>query len=199
MDPIIDRVASTAPHRGHRIAFARLDGTRTLDLADLHAAAGRLAAVLAAQGLGPGDRVGILAANSLEWVLLDLAALRLKAVTAGFEPGKFEPDEALVAKYGLAMLFTDRPYVAESAAIHPIAEVTGLAEVKISGAPPTASYQPGDVTTVKFTSGSTGEPKGLAATVGSIDSSINAVQEIFGHSAEDDLFIFLPLSLLQQR
>lgn len=199
MDPIINHVASTAPRRGHRIAFARLDGTRTLDLADLHAAAGRLAAVLASQGLRPGDRLGILAANSLEWVLLDLAALRLKAVTAGFEPGKFEPDDALVAKYGLAMLFTDRPFVPDGAAIHPIAGVAALAEVKSPGAPPTASYEPGDITTVKFTSGSTGEPKGLAATAGSIDSSVSAVQEMFEHTAEDDLFIFLPLSLLQQR
>jgi long-subunit acyl-CoA synthetase (AMP-forming) len=60
-------------------------------------------------------------------------------------------------------------------------------------------YEPGDVTTIKFTSGSTGEPKGLAATVGSIDSSINAVQGMFAHGAADNLFLFLPLSLLQQR
>src|SRR5581483_294707 len=49
------------------------------------------------------------------------------------------------------------------------------------------------------TSGSTGEPKGLAATAGSIDGSINAVQEMFEHTAADNLFVFLPLSLLQQR
>jgi long-subunit acyl-CoA synthetase (AMP-forming) len=60
-------------------------------------------------------------------------------------------------------------------------------------------YDRSDVTTIKFTSGSTGEPKGLAATAGSIDASINAVQEMFGHTAGDNLFLFLPLSLLQQR
>ena len=56
--------------------------------------------------------------------------------------------------------------------------------------------------TLKFTSGSSGQPKGLAATVGSVDSSISAVQAWFGHGQSatgDDLFVFLPLSLLQQR
>ncbi len=60
------------------------------------------------------------------------------------------------------------------------------------------------MTTIKFTSGSTGTPKGLATTVGSIDASISAVQQLFEHGAEhhanpDNIFIFLPLSLLQQR
>jgi long-chain acyl-CoA synthetase len=64
---------------------------------------------------------------------------------------------------------------------------------------PVPRYGPRDVTTIKFTSGSTGEPKGLAATAGSIDASINAVQDMFEHTAGDNLFLFLPLSLLQQR
>jgi long-subunit acyl-CoA synthetase (AMP-forming) len=61
------------------------------------------------------------------------------------------------------------------------------------------AYGPQDFTTIKFTSGSTGEPKGLAATVGSIDSSLSAVQALFSHMATDNILVFLPLSLLQQR
>ncbi len=55
------------------------------------------------------------------------------------------------------------------------------------------------MTTIKFTSGSTGIPKGLGATAGSIDASISAVQQLFEHRDGDNLFVFLPLSLLQQR
>src|SRR6185312_6222801 len=40
---------------------------------------------------------------------------------------------------------------------------------------------------------------GLATTVGSIDSSISAVQQMFRHADGDNVFCFLPLSLLQQR
>jgi long-subunit acyl-CoA synthetase (AMP-forming) len=52
---------------------------------------------------------------------------------------------------------------------------------------------------LKFTSGSSGEPKGLAASVGSVDCSVSAIQQLFRHGPDDDLFLFLPLSLLQQR
>jgi long-subunit acyl-CoA synthetase (AMP-forming) len=64
---------------------------------------------------------------------------------------------------------------------------------------PSVAYAVEDVTTLKFTSGSTGQPKGLGATAGSVDSSLRAVQHMFAHGAGDDVFVFLPLSLLQQR
>ncbi|MEZ0112506.1 long-chain acyl-CoA synthetase [Catenulispora sp. EB89] len=201
IDPVINHAAGGVVARGHQISFVRLGSAQSMDLAELHEAAGRLAGGLAALGLGPGDRLGILAANSLEWVLLDLAALRLKAVTAGFEPGKFEL-EALPAKYGLKMLFTDRPFEGDAqGVIRSVGEVAALAAEPAVAAPviPAPGFTPDEPTTIKFTSGSSGEPKGLAATAGSIDSSVSAVQELFQHGEDDNLFVFLPLSLLQQR
>ncbi|HXP21345.1 MAG TPA: AMP-binding protein [Streptosporangiaceae bacterium] len=201
---VINRIVAAPPPGGHRISFVRLDGTRDTALTELYADAGRLALGLRELGIGRGMRIGILASNCLEWVLLDLAALRLGAVTAGFEPGKFDPDPALLARYRLAVLFTDRgqehPRQPDGLGIRPIGDVASL----IPGADPAGSlpavrYEPEDITTIKFTSGSTGEPKGLAATVASIDGSISAVQEMFGHGDGDNLFVFLPLSLLQQR
>jgi long-subunit acyl-CoA synthetase (AMP-forming) len=196
---VINQIVATPPRDGHRISFLRLDGSGEMALTDLHAAARRLARGLRSLGLRPRQRIGILASNSLEWVLLDLAALHLGAVTAGFEPGKFDPDAALARQYRLAVLFTDREPPADPR-IRPIRDVaTLIAEAPAAAPLPPVSYEPGDVTTIKFTSGSTGEPKGLAATAGSIDGSINAVQEMFEHGAGDNLFVFLPLSLLQQR
>jgi len=210
---IINRIASAAPEPGHAITFVRLDGAQTVSLTDLHQQAGRLARGLHAAGLGRGDRIGILAANRLEWVLLDLAALRLGAVTAGFEPGKFGPDPALLDRYALSVLFTDGPGSASPEGqppgppgsgrgprIRPVTDVHDL----IGGADPAADlpgapYGPEDPTTIKFTSGSTGQPKGIAATAASIDASIGAVQDLFEHGDQDNLLVFLPLSLLQQR
>ncbi|MFF4324329.1 AMP-binding protein [Streptomyces sp. NPDC001568] len=217
----IRRIVGGPPAAG-RISVARLDGTRTIELRELYERSGRLAHHLRdAHGIGPGDRIGILAANSLEWVLLDLAALRLGAQTAGLEPGKFTPSAELMDRYGLRLLYTDRAAPAGPAEpsadrpAQPSAEqpapwppgvlgtdpILGLTEP--DGAPdrplPPVHWGFRDVTTIKFTSGSTGVPKGLGATAGSIDSSLTAVQEIFAHGPGDDLFVFLPLSLLQQR
>ncbi|MFG3510572.1 AMP-binding protein [Streptomyces sp. NPDC047821] len=198
---LLDRVAGSPP-LGGRITVARLLGSESLPLADLYERAGRVARWLRGRGIGPGDRIGILAANCLEWVVLDLAALRLKVETAGFEPGKFEPTAELTERYGITLLFTDR---ADAPGTVPMEEVRAVSE---GGRPDTAdgsaplppvTWGPRDVTTIKFTSGSTGEPKGLGATAGSINSSLAAVQEIFAHKPDDDLFVFLPLSLLQQR
>ncbi|MGW1616087.1 AMP-binding protein [Streptomyces sp. NPDC002285] len=194
----LGRLVSAAPAAG-RITLAGLQGTRTLELAELYRRSGRVARWLLSRGVRAGDRIGILAANGPEWVLLDLAALRLKVETAGLEPGKFIPNGALLARYGLTLLFTHRPSDAPGAV--PLTEVADAAERADLDGPdlPPAVWGPRDVTTVKFTSGSTGEPKGLGATAGSVDSSLRAVQEIFEHGPGDDLFVFLPLSLLQQR
>ncbi|MGO4458421.1 AMP-binding protein [Streptomyces sp. M-16] len=195
----IRRIVSRPPDGGH-ISVARLDGTRTIPLRELHDRSGRLAHHLRdTYGIGPGDRIGILAANSLEWVLLDLAALRLGAQTAGLEPGKFTPSTALMDRYGLHLLCTDQPTdvpdTLTTDGIWRLTEPTGSADAPL----PPVTWGARDVTTIKFTSGSTGVPKGLGATAGSIDSALTAVQEIFEHTPDDHLFVFLPLSLLQQR
>lgn len=188
-ESVINRIVAGPPAAGHTLTVATLAGVATVPLTEVYARAERLAVALAATGIRRGDRIGILAANRIEWVLLDLAALRLGAVTAGFEPAKFAADRDLVKRYSLTAMFTE-----------PLAEVADLiAGTDPAATPPRIEYGPRDVTTIKFTSGSTGQPKGLAATVGSIDSSINAVQQMMRHEARDNVFVFLPLSLLQQR
>lgn len=192
-DSVLNRIIAEPPPAGHRIRFSRFGGSETVELVQLHELAGRLAARLAGAGVRRGDRIGVVAANSLAWVLLDLAALRLGAVVAGFEPGRFD-ERRLAGDYGLKLLFSDR----DTPGATPIAVVREWAQSS-APIPAPVRYGPEDVTTLKFTSGSTGVPKGLGATVGSIDGSLRAVQEMFAHGPGDNLFVFLPLSLLQQR
>ncbi|MFE0423190.1 AMP-binding protein [Streptomyces sp. NPDC058953] len=196
----LGRILAGPPSEGGRIAVASLLGTKTIPLTELYRGAGQVARWLWDEhGVRPGDRIGILAANGLPWVLLDLAALRLGARTAGFEPGKFAPGAELIRKYDLTLLATDRTEAAGLPGVLTTDEIAAVAERPGDAELPPVEWGPKDVTTVKFTSGSTGEPKGLGATAGSIDSSLRAVQQIFGHGPGDDLFVFLPLSLLQQR
>jgi long-chain acyl-CoA synthetase len=205
---VVNAVAATGGKSDdHRIAYYRKGRQEALSLARLDALAAVLAGRLRRAGFERGDRIGVLARNGIEWVLLDLAAIKAGLVTAGFEFGRFREPAALAGKYRLKGMFSDvgtgplpvadlRPFVEE--VLDP--DAGGLA-VGPGGGPEEepVRYGPKDCTTIKFTSGSTGEPKGLAATVGSIDASLAAVQDLFGHGPGDDILVFLPLSLLQQR
>lgn len=47
---------------------------------------GRLAHALMAKGVEPGDRVGILAPNRYEWILLQFAVVRIGGILVGLDP-----------------------------------------------------------------------------------------------------------------
>ncbi|MGP2862792.1 AMP-binding protein [Serratia bockelmannii] len=195
---IINEIVNTPPEHGGNLFIATLGEQKTLPLSELYLMAGRVANGLLALGVTAGDTIGILSDNRLEWVLLDLAALRLKVRTAGFDPGKFTATPSLVSDYRLKFLFTDKKTDAVGEEIRDITSIHAFL-ADLPATLPTVTYAPDDTTTVKFTSGSTGIPKGLAATIGSIDASLRGVQRIFAHGPGDSLFVFLPLSLLQQR
>jgi long-chain acyl-CoA synthetase len=195
---VINTVAGTCGNSRNRIT-AYQGGRKivyTLDVLDQLAAG--LAGHWRSIGLQPGDRVGVLAKNSIEWVLIDLAAIKSGIVTAGFEAGRFQPTAELLERYGLRLLYSDtgssdHPRILESRRVTELAATASLA------APADIRYGRRDTITLKFTSGSTGEPKGLGASAGSIDASLAAVQGMFEHGAGDNVLVFLPLSLLQQR
>ncbi|WP_034274086.1 AMP-binding protein [Haloechinothrix halophila] len=198
MESVINHIVADVPRHEGELTVAGIGGTRTVPLATIYQQARSVANGLRDQGIRPGDRVGILAGNSLEWALLDLAGLLLKVQTAGFEPDKFAPAADLLDRYDLTVLYADKvPSDERDPRIRPLSDVGDFADTAASLEP--VHYRPDETTTVKFTSGSTGVPKGLEATVGSIDSSLNAVQEIFQHDRGDNLLVFLPLALLQQR
>ncbi|WP_426368077.1 AMP-binding protein [Streptomyces sp. E-08] len=192
----------------HRLHYRDGDEVRSLSLAEFDAAALRVAARLHTLGIRPRDRVGIMAPNRIEWVLLDLAVLKLGAVTAGIEPDRYEP-AAVLAEFGLALLFTGDPLPGDSdpdsGAVRGIAQVrewafgSSGATSGSSGPPPHPGYDPADICAVKQTSGSTGPPKGIEVTVASVNQSLAAVQEMFAHGDGDNLLVFLPVRFLQQR
>jgi long-chain acyl-CoA synthetase len=181
----------------HRIHFRDASGRWSLTLAELDAQAVAVARHLQRLGVGAGDRVGIMAPNRIEWVLLDLAVMKLGAVTAGFEHGRFDAAR-LISEYGLKLLFTTPGDGARVVDINVVA--TWSADDTTREGPPLHSgFDRADIVAIKFTSGSTGLPKGLEATVASVNASLAAVQQMFGHGDGDNLLVFLRLALLQQR
>jgi long-chain acyl-CoA synthetase len=199
-DVVSALATSVCQDTAHRIHY-RADGrVRSMPLAELHRRAVRVAHRLHELGVRARDRVGVMAQNRIEWVLLDLAAIRIGAVTAGIEPGRYPPEQ-VAAEFGLSLLFCeDGPF---GDRVRDIAEAGRWAEQAEDGGvealPPGQPYDPADIFAIKQTSGSTGVPKGIEATAASVNASLGAVQEMFAHGDGDNLLVFLPVRFLQQR
>lgn len=197
---VVNTIALTAcSDRRHRIYFTVGDGIRSLTLADLDRGAVKVACHLRTLGVRSRDRIGIMSRNRIEWVLLDIAALKLGAVIAGIEPGRYEP-EKIVSDFGLCLLFTEE--TREQGKVHDISVIQSWADdpyADPAALPAGDGYDPADICAIKQTSGSTGVPKGIEATTASVNWSLAAVQQMFDHRDGDNLLVFLPVRYLQQR
>src|SRR5690606_28547358 len=141
---------------------ALFDSETTVAHGELLAHVERAAADLAARGVGPGDRVGLCAANSWRHVVAYLAILRAGAVWTPPNPpngpglnGDFQ------RRARLTLVLHDAGSVeALGVAARPLpleAWLDGLPDA----APPAIVDDPAAPFALKFTGGSTGVPKGV--------------------------------------
>ncbi|WP_406070635.1 class I adenylate-forming enzyme family protein [Micromonospora sp. NBC_01638] len=194
-------------------AFAELDHPVThAEFAEL---AGRGAAVLAAQGVGPGDRIAVWAENSLAWLTLFAAAAWRGAALVTLHPGLTGAELAeAVARSRPRRLFVaerirDRAAPAEAAAalaglpqapdgIHTLTDDGGRAA--LAGLPGWADAAPepiGDadaVLNIQFTSGSTGPAKMVALSARNLVRNAQWTARSAGLRAADTIASPLPLS-----
>src|SRR5262245_45880106 len=78
--PYYDWIAHHAGRRPAKLAIDDLQTGRKFTYRDLHARTDRLAAALAAKGIGKGDRIALLAPNCAEYFELQFACARLGAI-----------------------------------------------------------------------------------------------------------------------
>ena len=148
-------------------------GTTRLSFAAHLGEVGSVAEALREQyGVGPGDRVAILAANCAEWVITYWAAVSLGAIAVGLN-GWWSGDEIA---YGVAdcepkALVADARRLARvdrAALAVPVVEIESEFEALRSHAPgaplSTAPIEEDNPATILYTSGTTGRPKGAVLT-----------------------------------
>lgn len=164
-------------------AAALRDDRAVYDFAGLADAAFRASAALADRGVRPGDRIGIWAPNSSEWVVAALGAACAGAVLVPLNTrAKGEEAAQLLARAGCRMLLTSRGFLgtdypamirSSGVALDDLREVvllrgeaTGgeIAWAELLEAVGTRHHvvdvDPDDISHVQFTSGTTGAPKG---------------------------------------
>ncbi|HEX5303368.1 MAG TPA: AMP-binding protein [Streptosporangiaceae bacterium] len=152
------------------------DGTDRVDYRTLDRWTDAAAHAHAAAGLRPGERIGIIGDNSLEWVVAAIGALKLGAVVVPFN-NRFTPDELryLVDDAGPVMVFADDAHrermaaaldrgPAVSAVLRPLASFTSLRDGPAAAPAPRPTAGPDDVTQIVYTSGTSSRPKGVLFT-----------------------------------
>lgn len=184
-----------------RIAI-RLDDV-AVPYAALEAGSQRVAGMLKAMGIEPGDRVGIMLPNTPHFPLAYYGALRLGAIVVPMNPLLSKREVAFYLENSGAKLLLAWHGFAESA--QGGAEQVDGAEVlliepediakRIGGAEPLEEvcHKEGDDTAVVlYTSGTTGRPKGAELTHHSIGSNVQACLPLYEPTENDVLFGGLP-------
>ncbi|WP_156753456.1 AMP-dependent synthetase/ligase [Actinokineospora pegani] len=176
----------------------------------------RIAAGLAALGVGRGDTVGLMLTNRPEFHLVDAAALHLGAVP--FSVYNTSPAEQLAyvfANAGNTFVVTEQgfvPTLRESGeqlrliCLDPgVAGTLSLAEVEEGGAPDFdfdaawRAVEPGDLATIIYTSGTTGPPKGVELSHANVLAVSAAVEDAYDFKPGDRALSFLPSAHIADR
>jgi acyl-CoA synthetase (AMP-forming)/AMP-acid ligase II len=190
-------------------AIALIAPEDTYTYGDVCAAAASIGNILRAAGLAKGDRVGILAGNSLFWVASYLGILQMGGVAVPFaktlEPGRFPQTVAFTGcrallgqpdyleKYGHAIA-SDVLVVSDSPTpLHLSREIT---QIRFAFESTSCASEPvdeeRDLAALMFTSGSTGAPRAVMVSHRNIIANTDSIIAYLRLSAADRMLCVLP-------
>ena len=178
---------------------------------------------LISHGVDRGDRVVIYAPNSPWWTIADLGALAIGAVTVpAYATSTQSAVEHVVRDSGAHVVFVEGPD--RFAALEGLRRDGAVRDVIVfdaDGAPSApgvhaakdvfahavvpeladrgAALAPADVATIVYTSGTTGEPKGVVLTHTNVLTQFDALDRHFDVGPRDRSLCFLPLSHMYER
>jgi long-chain acyl-CoA synthetase len=201
MANLAQMLIETAAEHGGRTAI-KLDDLE-LPYAGVEGATRHAAGLLAAKGVGAGDRVGLMLPNVPYFPVLFFGALRLGAVVVPMNPLLKEREVAFHLRDSGAKLllawhqFEEAAAAGASAAGAECVLVTpGDTEQQIGAASPladVASREESDTALILYTSGTTGTPKGAELTHGNLREAARIAVDLVDSGPETVTFGALPL------
>src|SRR5262245_4082344 len=170
------------PRFGPREAFLWKDGARwrVRTYTELHRRALACSEALVAKGLTPGDPVLLQGPDSADWVEALFGTLRAGGVAVPLDPESPDDLRARIAERAGARLLVSPARVAPPAGVARIAMGSWDAgRGPALPARPAADPGPDDRAFVMFTSGTTGDPRGVILTHGNLASDFAPIERAY--------------------
>jgi len=231
VDNLCDLHRTMCRRMGEKVALRYRSWGRFRDLSycDVRRQADRAAAGLITLGIEPGDRVGILSENRLEWPIADLAVLSTGAADVTmhaplsvdqveYQLGHSQTRGVMVSNQQQADKILARldelPELEFLVSFDPVrlpaSRLTHLswqglchrgsrAALEDDIAAREAAIEPSTLATLIYTSGTTGNPKGVMLTHGNLLSNVEAMIPIAFLQPDDILLSWLPYSHVYAR
>ncbi|MGE5290772.1 MAG: long-chain-fatty-acid--CoA ligase [Micromonosporaceae bacterium] len=202
MANLASNLLRTAARYPDRVAL-RLD-EQAMSYKDLDEASARAAGWLRGRGIGPGDRVGLMAPNVLDFVVLYHGILRAGAVVVPMNPLLKAREVSYYLNDSGASLALAWHAVADEASAGARRAGTPYVTIppggfaaELSGIEPARQVEarePSDTAVILYTSGTTGEPKGAEITHHNLVSNVEVTSTTLLELTHEDVILgALPL------
>jgi len=217
LDTIPQLLAARVKLSGPKTAFYELDSEglwQPVTWSDFGARVASVASLLSRRGIRPGDKVGILLPNSLNWEILHHAILRIGGVIVALE--RLDPPERLeeiITNAEPIALFVESSEKIQFLSIPGLKIAVSFSENdpdweswdSFNSQPASGGHLPplpvaDQPCALIYTSGTTGKAKGIEYSHGQMILAVKAIIRNYGEMREGCRFIcWLPLSALFQR
>lgn len=196
---VVDWIATNAVRLADKTATVDLFSGREQTYARMHERVGRVAGLLRARGVGPGDRVAVLSMNSTDLLDIQFACWRIGAI---YLPLSFRLTPAelavIVDDADPKLAFVDTTFaetanaVARETSVGHWIEMDGTGndtpfECAVASAEPVLEMAPqflGDVCLIMYSSGTTGRPKGVTLSHGNMVYGVDGGRAALQTSAD---------------
>ena len=212
MRTVVEILCDAVDSHGDRVAFQTYSprgGVKSLTRHEVADRAASLAGMLHGRGIGPGSRVGLLACNGPEWGVAYFGVLLAGATLVPLDAKLKDAEIAnILRRSGAVLLLTcaanaDKARAAACgtcgvAALHdvPAADAAAAGGEGLDRLLERHRPAADDLAVISFTSGTTGEPKGIMLTHGNIASNVLIAPSVMDFGPDDNFLSVLPLNHL---